>query len=384
MAQDFLRDLAAAGVHRYHHNVETAASFFPEIATAHTYQERLGTIRQAQAAGLAVCVGGIFGLGESVAQRYEMAQTIKDLEVDSIPLNFLQPIPGTPLEKRELLQPLEALQIILAFRLFFPRQTNHYCRGPGWSLAFPGAIDVRGRGRRPDDRGLSHHQGPVASPGPADAGGFGPAPGPGGRMNGAWPDIPRARGVFVTGTDTDVGKTVVAAGLTAALRSQSIRATYFKPVQSGCQEENGQLLASDARLAQTMAGLAEPLEVLTPVVLKLPLAPAVAAAQAGVRIDLEDIAKAYRDLAGRYDFLVVEGAGGLYVPLVDNDFLVLDLARWLGLPVVVVARPGLGTINHTVMTVKAAGAGRSAGGGDHYQPIPGTPEFGGPHQSGNY
>jgi dethiobiotin synthetase len=172
-------------------------------------------------------------------------------------------------------------------------------------------------------------------------------------MNGAWPDIPRARGVFVTGTDTDVGKTVVAAGLTAALRSQSIRATYFKPVQSGCQEENGQLLASDARLAKTMAGLAEPLEVLTPVVLKLPLAPAVAAAQAGVRIDLEDIAKAYRDLVGRYDFLVVEGAGGLYVPLVDNDFLVLDLARWLGLPVVVVARPGLGTINHTVMTVKA-------------------------------
>ena len=171
-------------------------------------------------------------------------------------------------------------------------------------------------------------------------------------MNGAWPEIPRVRGVFVTGTDTDVGKTVMAAGLTAALRSQNIRATYFKPVQSGCQEENGQLIASDARLAQTMAGLAEPLAVLTPVVLKLPLAPAVAAAQAGVRIDLEDIAQAYRDLAGRYDFLVVEGAGGLYVPLVDNDFLVLDLARWLGLPVVVVARPGLGTINHTVMTVK--------------------------------
>jgi dethiobiotin synthetase len=158
--------------------------------------------------------------------------------------------------------------------------------------------------------------------------------------------------VFVTGTDTDVGKTVVAAGLTAALRSLNIRATYFKPVQSGCQEEDGRIIASDARLAQTMAGLAEPLEVLTPVVLKLPLAPAVAAAQAGVRIDLEEIARVYRDLVGRYDFVVVEGAGGLYVPLVDNAFLVLDLARWLGLPVLVVARPGLGTINHTVMTVK--------------------------------
>jgi dethiobiotin synthetase len=171
-------------------------------------------------------------------------------------------------------------------------------------------------------------------------------------MNKAWPEIPRARGVFVTGTDTDVGKTVIAAGLTAALRSRNLQATYFKPVQSGCREEGGQLIASDARLAQTMAGLAEPLSVLTPVVLKLPLAPAVAAAQAGVQIDLEDIARAYRDLTGRYDFLVVEGAGGLYVPLVDNTFLVLDLARWLGLPVLVVARPGLGTINHTVMTVK--------------------------------
>jgi biotin synthase len=120
LAADFFRALAAAGVHRYHHNVETAASFFPEVATAHSYQERLNTIRQAQSTGLAVCVGGIFGLGESVAQRFEMAQTIKDLAVDSIPLNFLQPIPGTPMAERQLLQPLEALQIILAFRLFFP------------------------------------------------------------------------------------------------------------------------------------------------------------------------------------------------------------------------------------------------------------------------
>lgn len=171
-------------------------------------------------------------------------------------------------------------------------------------------------------------------------------------MSTAWPEVPPVRGVFVTGTDTDVGKTVIAAGLTAALRSLNIRAAYFKPVQSGCPEEHGRLLAGDARFARNLAGLAEPLAALTPVVLKLPLAPAVAAAQAGVRIDLEIIAGAYRDLAGRYDFLVVEGAGGLYVPLVDNDFLVLDLARWLRLPAVVVARPGLGTINHTVMTVK--------------------------------
>lgn len=172
-------------------------------------------------------------------------------------------------------------------------------------------------------------------------------------MNRKLPTIPQATGVFVTGTDTDVGKTVIAAGLTATLRASGVKAVYFKAVQSGCPEEDGRLLATDARLAQTMAGLDEPLSLLTPVTLQLPLAPAVAAAQAGVEVDLEVIAQAYRELAGRYDFLVVEGAGGLYVPLVDNTFLVLDLACWLNLPVLVVARPGLGTINHTVMTVKS-------------------------------
>ncbi|MGQ9921172.1 MAG: dethiobiotin synthase [Desulfobacca sp.] len=167
------------------------------------------------------------------------------------------------------------------------------------------------------------------------------------------PTIPQAAGVLVTGTDTDVGKTVIAAGLTATLRAIGVKAVYFKAVQSGCPEADGRLLATDARLAQTIAGLDEPLHLLTPVTLQLPLAPAVAAAQAGVMVDLEVIAQAYRELAGRYDFLVVEGAGGLYVPLVDTTFLVLDLARWLNLPVLVVARPGLGTINHTVMTVKS-------------------------------
>jgi dethiobiotin synthetase len=86
----------------------------------------------------------------------------------------------------------------------------------------------------------------------------------------------------------------------------------------------------------------------------MPLAPGVAAVQAGVAVDLERIASGLKDLASRYEFLVVEGAGGLYVPLIGTHFLVLDLIRWLGLPLAVVAKSGLGTINHTVLTVKAA------------------------------
>ncbi|MBM4301053.1 MAG: dethiobiotin synthase [Deltaproteobacteria bacterium] len=175
-------------------------------------------------------------------------------------------------------------------------------------------------------------------------------------MNLTLPSLTPLRGVFITGTDTDVGKTWVAAGLTAALRQRGVKAVYFKPVQSGCPREGDRLIPTDANFARTLAGLTEPLEVLTPIALRLPLAPGVAAAQEGITVDLERIAASLRDLAARYDFFVVEGAGGLYVPLVGTHFLVLDLIRWLGLPLAVVAKSGLGTINHTVLTVKAAQA----------------------------
>jgi dethiobiotin synthetase len=168
------------------------------------------------------------------------------------------------------------------------------------------------------------------------------------------PQLPPIKGVFITGTDTDVGKTVIAAGLAAALRRRGRAAVYFKPIQSGCPEEGGRLIPTDARFARDLAGLAEPLELLAPVALRLPLAPGVAAAREGVPVDLGRVAASLRELAGRYDFFVVEGAGGLYVPLIDTSFLVLDLIRWLKLPLLVVARAGLGTINHTALTVMAA------------------------------
>jgi biotin synthase len=125
----FLKELKAAGVSRFHHNLETAASFFPKICTTHTFEDRVATIDAAKAAGLEVCVGGIFGMGESAAQRWEMAQAIKALEADAIPLNFLHPLPGTRLAHRPLLTPLEALQTIAAFRLFFPDRSLIVCGG---------------------------------------------------------------------------------------------------------------------------------------------------------------------------------------------------------------------------------------------------------------
>lgn len=127
--RSFLAELKAAGLHRFHHNLESAASFFPSICTTHSYAERVATIEAAREVGLSVCAGGIFGLGETLAQRWELAQAIKNLPVDAIPLNFLHPLPGTPLAHRPLLAPLEALKIVLAFRLFFPDRSLIICGG---------------------------------------------------------------------------------------------------------------------------------------------------------------------------------------------------------------------------------------------------------------
>ena len=114
------RELRKAGVTRYHSNLETAGSYFPDICTTHTYKDKFVTIKNAQAAGLRVCSGGIFGLGETPEQRVEMAFTLKELGIDSVPLNLLTPIPGTPFENKQPLKPLEILRSFAVFRFILP------------------------------------------------------------------------------------------------------------------------------------------------------------------------------------------------------------------------------------------------------------------------
>ncbi len=123
------RRLREAGMTRYHHNLETAASHFSAICSTHAYEEDLDTVRIARAAGLRVCSGGILGLGESRAQRVELAQTLAGLDVNSIPLNFLNAIAGTPLEKMPPLPPMEALRSIALFRLMHPTRDILVCGG---------------------------------------------------------------------------------------------------------------------------------------------------------------------------------------------------------------------------------------------------------------
>jgi biotin synthase len=123
------RALAGAGCATYHHNLETARSFFPKICSTHNYEDDVQTVRFAKEAGMKVCCGGIFGLGESLEQRVELALTVRELEVDSVPLNFLNPIAGTPLQDMNDLSPLDCLRIIALFRYLLPEKRISVCGG---------------------------------------------------------------------------------------------------------------------------------------------------------------------------------------------------------------------------------------------------------------
>ncbi len=121
--------LKKAGLQRYHNNLETSERYFPKICTTHTYQEKIRTIRDARAAGLEVCSGGIFGLGETWDDRIAMAFALRDLSPDSVPINFLSPISGTKLETQKVLAPMDALKIISIYRFMLPEKQIRVCGG---------------------------------------------------------------------------------------------------------------------------------------------------------------------------------------------------------------------------------------------------------------
>jgi dethiobiotin synthetase len=160
------------------------------------------------------------------------------------------------------------------------------------------------------------------------------------------------RGLFVTGTDTEVGKTVLAAAMCAALAERGERVAAFKPVVTGLDDDPGEW-GHDHELLASVANAGQSPEDVAPYRFDPPLSPHFAAEQAGVGIDTERLVSAAREAAADADVLVVEGVGGLMVPLTP-DYLVRNLAVELELPVVIAARTGLGTINHSLLTIEAA------------------------------
>jgi biotin synthase len=132
-------ELAAMGVHRYNHNLETARSFFTTVVTTHTWEERWQTLSMVRDAGMEVCCGGILGMGETLEQRAEFAAELGELDPDEVPLNFLNPRPGTPFGDLEVLPASEALKAVAAFRLALPRTMLRFAGGREITLGDLGA-----------------------------------------------------------------------------------------------------------------------------------------------------------------------------------------------------------------------------------------------------
>mgnify|MGYP000114970943 CR=1 FL=1 len=161
------------------------------------------------------------------------------------------------------------------------------------------------------------------------------------------------RGLFVTGTDTGVGKTLVSAALAHFLTRHGVRVGVMKPVESGVVDPTG--LGEDGELLRWAAACEAPIELISPCRLAEPLAPSLAAELSGASVDIDGLVAAAGEMMERYDFVIVEGAGGLMVPLLER-LMIGDLARRIGLPLLTVCRPGLGTLNHTLLTLQAARA----------------------------
>jgi dethiobiotin synthetase len=160
-------------------------------------------------------------------------------------------------------------------------------------------------------------------------------------------------GVFITGTDTGVGKTVACAALGLALREAGVDVGVMKPIETGAPPGDRRRVGQDAAVLQRLIAPADSLDDVNPIALELPAAPAAAARHAHTWIDFGLLRECYARLAARHDAMIVEGAGGLLVPI-DGKSTMADLARSFDLPLIVVARMQLGTINHTRLTLNEA------------------------------
>jgi len=172
----------------------------------------------------------------------------------------------------------------------------------------------------------------------------------------AYPPLPAMRGLFVTGTDTEVGKTIIAGAIALHLRRAGKAVEVFKPVATGCRRSRSALLSADAEFLAACADSKRTLSEISPLCYSAAVAPNVAARREGKTVDLDAIFDAYKHLSAEHaGAVIVEGIGGLLCPISD-EFWVIHLAKMMRLPVVLVVRAGLGTINHTLLTLHAAGS----------------------------
>jgi len=158
-------------------------------------------------------------------------------------------------------------------------------------------------------------------------------------------------GIYIVGTDTDVGKTIVGACLARLLRNKGVDVGVFKPLESGCEKRGGSLVPADAIKLMNAAVVEDRIDEVCPFRLAAPVAPAVAALMEGREIRAAEVLERFQHIASKHKFIIVEAAGGLYVPAVF-DAMNIDLVEKLDIPVLLVARNSLGTINHTLLSLR--------------------------------
>lgn len=161
------------------------------------------------------------------------------------------------------------------------------------------------------------------------------------------------KGIFVTGIDTGVGKTVIAGAIAAAIKAHGLDVGVMKPVATGAKEIEGRLVSEDVVYLKKIIGSTDDDDLVNPIRLKPALAPNMAASRAGITIDTGKVWKAYKEITDKHDFVVVEGIGGLMVPI-DDNLLVADMALKMGLALVIVSKHYPGAINHTLLTLEYA------------------------------
>lgn len=162
------------------------------------------------------------------------------------------------------------------------------------------------------------------------------------------------KGIFILGSDTDVGKTFVSSGITYILRKNGYNACGYKCIQSGGIKEDGKLISGDIKFLKDVTDINEDYENMNPYSLEPEVSPHLAAEIEKVYIDKEVIIDGYKKIGDKYNYIIAEGSGGLVVPIIRNEYYIYDLIKDLDLPVILVTRANVGTINHTTLTVEFA------------------------------
>ena len=363
-----LKKLKDSGVSRYHNNLESSRSFFPNICSTHSYDEKIETIKAAQKAGLSVCSGLIFGLGESIDDRIDAAFTLRDLNVDSIPINLLNPIKNTPLANNKILEYEDFKRSLAIYRFILADKNIRLAGGRvllpdkgksaiecGVDSMISGEMLTTSGIKTSEDINMLHSLGLSV------------------KSNNTNLDIDHidnisevllkvennekdslkssSNSIFISGTNTDIGKTFISSKIVNILSSKNISTIYYKAILSGAYGDSDNLIAGDCQYLVENSHLKESANELVSYVFKESYSPHLAAKVNNCHIEVEKILNDFKNITENMDYCVIEGCGGIVCTLYeykDTLFMQTDLIKELNTDVLLVSPSGLGSINAAI------------------------------------